>query len=604
MDAASSLLLAAAERCAAGATAVSGGVAGALNAVLAAWYGSGRRAGDAAERPASRLPSHLLLTAAVAYLRWRRPVARAVVALAGALAVLWLLRLLLAARGRRRRAALRAACALPTVPSAAAVAGRAGWNHAALAQLLAAVDEPLPAMMLNLDAFDANTDLFVGAAARGGKRIRLATKSLRVPWLVTRVLSRHPEAVVGLMCYSVPEARYWVDHGVAGDILVAYPTVQRPDIATAWSLLCAGGGANVTLTIDCVAHVAALDAAIDELVAASPPPSAPATPSPLSPSPPRRLRVCIDADVSYRPGGGLLHLGAHRSPCRTPEHAVALAAAVRASRHLVLDGVMAYEAHIAGLPDMEAQNSSSGCFAPVAAARATLSATALAGFKEVAAPAAAASRRAVVAALAAAGEPPLRFVNGGGSGNALAMCAAGAAEVATEVTVGSGLLQSHLFDRYTDAMSIPALAIALQVTRVPQRDMVVCHSGGFMASGEPGADRAPIAFLPPNLAPLAGEAFGEVQTPLRVRRLPPRTDAAITGDGASLRPGDVALFRPAKTGEIAEHFVQYLAFRTAGSGAAGDTSVAGLEGADAVSAGDLVAVAYLKTYRGVGQAFH
>jgi D-serine deaminase-like pyridoxal phosphate-dependent protein len=50
------------------------------------------------------------------------------------------------------------------------------------------------------------------------------------------------------------------------------------------------------------------------------------------------------------------------------------------------------------------------------------------------------------------------------------------------------------------------------------------------------------------LKPTSAEAFGEVQTPLIV-------PADLRG---RLQPGDPVFFRPAKAGEIAERFNEYL----------------------------------------------
>jgi D-serine deaminase-like pyridoxal phosphate-dependent protein len=116
------------------------------------------------------------------------------------------------------------------------------------------------------------------------------------------------------------------------------------------------------------------------------------------------------------------------------------------------------------------------------------------------------------------------------------------------VTAGSGFLQSHLFDYYAGNENQPAMCFALQVTRSPQGDRVTCQSGGFIASGPSDADKAPVPFLPAGLKADKMEGFGEVQTPLLV---PP-------GLRGALRPGDPVFFRPAKAGEIAERFNEYL----------------------------------------------
>jgi D-serine deaminase-like pyridoxal phosphate-dependent protein len=205
---------------------------------------------------------------------------------------------------------------------------------------------------------------------------------------------------------------------------------------------------------------------------------------------------------------------------------------------------MAYEAQIAGLPDRGS---------PL-----------LLGFKRLSRRDVANKRRELAEALKAEGIA-LRFFNGGGSGSATTTVEE---EAVTEVTVGSGLLQSHLFDGYRGQKREAALFFALPVTRVPEAGIITCQSGGFIASGAPGPDRAPSPWLPAGLSPLKDEGFGEVQTPLRH---PSELKLAV---------GDPIFFRPAKAGEIAERFSRYVLLR-----------------------GDEVH-SRVQTYRGLGQTFY
>ena len=161
----------------------------------------------------------------------------------------------------------------------------------------------------------------------------------------------------------------------------------------------------------------------------------------------------------------------------------------------------------------------------------------------------------------------LEFFNGGGTGS---IRTTSREPWVTEVTAGSGFLQSHLFDYYASNENEPAMCFALQVTRLPQPDRVTCQSGGFIASGPADADKAPVPFLPAGLQSDKMEGCGEVQTPLHV-------PAPLRG---TLRPGDPVFFRPAKAGEIAERFNEYLLIR-------GDE----IEGR-------------AKTYRGLGHCFY
>jgi D-serine deaminase-like pyridoxal phosphate-dependent protein len=154
-------------------------------------------------------------------------------------------------------------------------------------------------------------------------------------------------------------------------------------------------------------------------------------------------------------------------------------------------------------------------------------------------------RAAVARELEAAGLKPALF-NGGGTGS-LAACAREAA--LTEVTAGSGFLDSHLFDGYRGLRLEAAAFFAVPVVRRPAPDLVTCHGAGYVASGGAGRDRLPVPALPPGLRLLPLEGAGEVQTPVRT---PPDTPLTL---------GDPVFFRHAKAGELAEHFAEYLLVR-------------------------------------------
>jgi D-serine deaminase-like pyridoxal phosphate-dependent protein len=63
------------------------------------------------------------------------------------------------------------------------------------------------------------------------------------------------------------------------------------------------------------------------------------------------VRVCLDIDAGWWVLGGRIRVGVKRSPVRTPEQASALAADAAARAGIELVGLMAYEAHIAGIGD-------------------------------------------------------------------------------------------------------------------------------------------------------------------------------------------------------------------------------------------------------------
>ncbi|WP_199422778.1 alanine racemase [Actinotalea solisilvae] len=370
---------------------------------------------------------------------------------------------------------------------------------------------PAPLAVVDLEAFDANAAELLRRA--GGRPVRLATKSVRVPALVGRALAA---GFSGLMAYSVREALWWVGRG-ATDVLVGYPSVDRGALAD----LAADPSARaaITLMVDDAAHLDLL-ARVEDQVAR---PGRPAGEAPLP------LGVCLDVDASLRVGPGLpsrlrAHLGVRRSPLREPAEVAALAADA-AARGFAVRGLMFYEGQVAGLPDTSA------------AVRAVKRAS-LAELRT--------RRGAVVAAVRAApGVGRLDLVNGGGTGS---LAATAADPAVTELTAGSGLLAPTLFDGYRLAPGaaplVPAAFLGLDVVRRPARGVVTAFSGGFVASGPVGPSRAPRPVLPAGLRLLRSEGAGEVQTPLRGR----------AADGLAV--GDRVWFRHAKAGEVMERFAE------------------------------------------------
>lgn len=390
--------------------------------------------------------------------------------------------------------------------------------------------ERLPAAVVDLDALDTNIARV--KAHLHSKALRIATKSIRCPALVEYIAAQLGSQCAGLMTYHAEETLFWAKRGgtAAGNLLLAYPTMQRLD---AEALLAANlrPGVTASVVVDDEAQLAVLNDCVAR----------------AGKGVPKKIPVVIELDVALRPVQRM-HLGARRSPLRSPADVVALVESIRRHPNLVFHGVMAYEAHTAGLTD-------NNPFAPKLNRPKRL-------FKKWARKELEQSRASVVRALAERGTPA-KIVNGGGTGT---LPSASRESCLTEVTAGSAFLPGHLFDYYTGLAWAPSLFFALQVVRSPAPGFATCHGGGYVASGEAGADRLPLPVYPKSLKLLQPEGAGEVQTPLN------------TGN-KSLRLGDVVLFRHAKSGELAEHFNEYLFVR----------------------AGKLVERA--KTYRGFGERF-
>lgn len=357
-----------------------------------------------------------------------------------------------------------------------------------------------PVAVLNLDAFDQNAQSLQARAH--GLPIRLASKSLRVRHLLDRALTT--PGIRGILGYTLPEALWLVQCG-HDDIVVAYPTVDR----AALGQLARDDRARsaITLMVDSAAHVDLIADAVRGTLPAG-----------------VQIRLALELDVSYHPVKGV-RLGAFRSPLRTEDQALALADHIARSPHVRLVGVMAYEGHMASVPD--------GARSPYGALVRMM--------KALSAPDIAQRRARVVHALRARAD--LEFVNGGGTGS---LETTRREESVTEVAAGSGLIGPGLFDGFAHFMPRQALHLGFSVVRRPAPGVATVLGGGWIASGPPGADRSPRMEWPLGLRYAQQEHAGEVQTP-------------VCGPAADdLRIGDTVWFRHAKAGEPAEHATHYV----------------------------------------------
>jgi D-serine deaminase-like pyridoxal phosphate-dependent protein len=368
---------------------------------------------------------------------------------------------------------------------------------ARLNDAVAAHPDPLatPLMVVDLDAFDANADDLVRRAA--GTPIRVASKSVRVPALLSRVLAR--EGFHGVLGYTLAEALRLDAQRISDDIVVAYPTVDRGALTRL--VASPSAAAHITLMVDDLAHLDVVDS-----VRASH-----AVP----------VRVAIDVDAGLRMGGQ--HVGPKRSPLYDADDVVRLAKEIDNRHGFRLVGAMTYEGQVAGVQDqVPSQRAKSAVVRRIK----SLSMSQL----EV-------RRREVAEALRAAGVQ-LEFWNAGGTGSVEATVSD---PVVTEVAAGSGLLAPTLFDHYQSFEPRPAAFFGLPVTRRPSAQVATVHGGGLIASGPAGKDRLPTPWAPAGLHLTALEGAGEVQTPL------------IGHPAALLAVGDLVWFRHAKSGEPFEH---------------------------------------------------
>jgi D-serine deaminase-like pyridoxal phosphate-dependent protein len=366
-----------------------------------------------------------------------------------------------------------------------------------LARAVASLDDAAtPMVVVDLDAFDTNAGDLRRRA--GGTRIRVASKSLRIPALLSRVLAL--PGFEGVLGYTLREALWLVRNDVTDDVVMGYPTVDRGALREL--LGDARSRRSITLMVDSAAHLAIVED--------------------LDPGgEPVRMAVDIDAGLRLGRGPAHQHVGPKRSPLYDAGEVTAFAREVVRRGHRLV-GVMTYEGQVAGVPDdVPHKRAKSLVVRRLKSASVTQLET----------------RRAEIAR-ALAEITDLEFWNAGGSGSVETTVAD---PHVTEVAAGSGLLVPGLFDHYRSFDPLPAAFFGLPVVRRPGDGVVTVAGGGFIASGPTGKDRSPLPWAPPDLHLTGLEGAGEVQTPL-------------TGPGTRLlQVGDWVWFRHAKSGEIAEH---------------------------------------------------
>lgn len=369
-------------------------------------------------------------------------------------------------------------------------------------------NERLPTALVNLDALDENSSRMLSFVRGTGKTVRVASKSIRCPWILDYIFKLDP-LYKGIMSFTVEEA-YFLAEGGRTNILVAYPTVQQSDMELMAQMT--ERGVDVSLIVDSEEHLEALGSAGRKKGVT--------------------IKAVVELDVSLRRLKHTVHVGARRSPVRDAGRVISLYRYAEKIGGVRIIGVMGYEAHVAGVPD---SNPFTKALNPVAKM-----------LKKIALPDVARQRSDLTETLRKHGIE-LELVNGGGTGS---LMSTPYEKAVTEVTVGSGFYCSHLFSYYQGLNLIPAAFFALQVVRSSDPGYVTCLGGGYVASGAARADKLPLPYSPAGLKILQMEGTGEVQTPLK---LPP--------DSPLLKPGNPVIWRHAKAGELMERFNEVLLIR-------------------------------------------
>lgn len=353
-----------------------------------------------------------------------------------------------------------------------------------------------PCAFLNYDALLENINTIKQSAHH--KKIRIASKSIRSVDVLNLIFSTS-SVFQGIMCYTAEEAIYLHKNGF-DDVLIAYPIWDEAQLRQICNAV--KKEAIITVMVDSIEHIERLESiALEEN---------------------GQFLVCIDIDLSTNIFG--LHFGVHRSPLKTVEDVIDIVKRIKQSSYLTLDGIMGYEAQIAGVTDDDPKQK--------------MRSSVIRLLKRIAIKQIVKKRRQIIEQIDSEGIA-LRFINGGGTGS---LHATSMEEGITEVTVGSGFYNSHLFDKYKDFKLEVAAGFAVEITRIPNEGIYTCFGGGYVASGAVGNDKLPEIFLPTGASLTKNEGVGEVQTPI------------IYKGPIPLQHGDPIFFRHSKAGELCERF--------------------------------------------------
>ncbi|WP_094701701.1 amino acid deaminase/aldolase [Brevibacillus laterosporus] len=354
----------------------------------------------------------------------------------------------------------------------------------------------LPYAYIDLDLLDQNIAAIV--ARSNGKRIRIASKSIRSIPMLRYILDYDP-LIQGIMCFTASEALFLWENGF-NDLLLGYPVVDKSSLLQITRAV--QQGAQITLMVDSLEHVCLVEEVAKQLH----------TP----------LLLCVDMDASD--SFFSLHFGVYRSPLRTFEQVIQLVERIITSPWIVLDGMMSYEAQIAGVGDNMPRQGIKNGFISYLKKRSIRSIS---------------EKRTRVNDELQRRNISIRFHNGGGTGSMTSTCHE---DAVTEITVGSGFYAPALFDYYREFHLQPAAGFAIEIVRQPKPNIYTCMGGGYVASGAVGKEKLPLPYLPPQAKLLLLEGAGEVQTPVRFEGV------------QKLTIGDPIFFRHSKAGELCERF--------------------------------------------------
>ncbi len=360
-------------------------------------------------------------------------------------------------------------------------------------------NEKLPALVLDLDIFEENLEEVLKKV--NGKKIRMASKSIRSVDLIKKVLNKSPQ-FEGVLCYCIDEALLLSENGI-DNLLVAYPGLQKDAIDKVVEKT--KKGKLIVLMVDHIDQIKIISERAKLLNG--------------------MVNICLDIDMSWHLP--FLNFGVYRSPLRNLKNVKDLFKKIKELENIKIVGTMGYEAQIAGLGDNLKNN--------------FLKSQIIRILKKISIPKIKKLREEISAFFEQEGIP-LLIKNGGGTGS---LNSTSLEDAVNEVTMGSALYAPTLFDNYKDFKYKPSLFFALEVARNPEGNIYTCNGGGYIASGAIGPEKLPTPFLPSGMELIKNEGAGEVQTPIKILDM-------------QIKLGQPIFFRHAKAGEVCERFKEII----------------------------------------------
>ena len=353
-----------------------------------------------------------------------------------------------------------------------------------------------PLAFVDMDFLDLNINSILERAQ--DKKIRIASKSIRSIYMLKYIMEKS-DRFQGIMSFSGEEALFLIEQGL-DDILVAYPEVNS-EILNLIAIQIKSGR-YINLIVDKKEHIGLINKIAKQQNV--------------------KIPVSIDIDVSSDLPG--LHFGVWRSSIRNLQSLEDLVRQIKNSEHVILDGIMGYEAQIAGVTDNVVGKGTMNLIVRLLKNH---------SIRQI--------RKTRSNAISLLGKYDIqpRIVNGGGTGS---LESTTVEEGLTEVTAGSGFYNPHLFDNYVQFQHAPAAGFACAISRNPKSGIFTCAGGGYISSGSTDKLRLPNPEYPDGLKLLENEGAGEVQTPVRY------------AGKETLSIGDPIFFRHGKAGELCERF--------------------------------------------------